>query len=92
MCDSSQSFSPDTSGLSGESGGDLSSMLNTTNDFVFGNSSCPPDLTIDYNVAGYVGTLSLTYQPWCTVAGWCRPVVIAVALVLAALIALGRSK
>ncbi|WP_199101647.1 virulence factor TspB C-terminal domain-related protein [Aquitalea sp. ASV11] len=92
MCDSTQTFSPDTSGLAGESGGDLSSMLNTTNDFVFGNSSCPPDLTVDYNVAGYTGTLSLTYQPWCTVAGWCRPVVIAVALVLAAMIALGRTK
>lgn len=92
MCDGAPSFSPDTSGLAGESGGDLSSMLNTTNDFVFGNSSCPPDFTVDYNVSGYSGTLSLTYQPWCTVAGWCRPVVIAVALVLAAMIALGRTK
>lgn len=86
LCDSAPpSFNPDKSGLSGDIGGDLGSMLDTR-DFVFGTSSCPPDYFVDYSIGGAAGRLKLTYTPWCTIAQFVRPIVIAIAFVISGFI------
>ncbi|WP_157222243.1 virulence factor TspB C-terminal domain-related protein [Chromobacterium haemolyticum] len=86
LCDSAPpSFNPDKSGLSGDIGGDLGSMLDTR-DFVFGTSSCPPDYFVDYSIGGAAGRLKLTYAPWCTIAQFVRPIVIAIAFVISGFI------
>ncbi|WP_440029720.1 virulence factor TspB C-terminal domain-related protein [Chromobacterium amazonense] len=85
-------FSKDTGGLSNDSGGDISNALDTK-DFVFGAGSCPPDVQVNYHMGDYSGTLNLTYAPFCKLAEYIKPVVLALAFLLSTFIIFaGRNK
>lgn len=57
-----------------------------------GRGYCPPDNQIPINIAGLSSNITLSYQPFCSLATQARPAVILIAWIVAAFIVTGTSR
>lgn len=90
MCtDGPPSPNLDTSGLKSGVGGDLSTMLDQS-DQIFSNSSCPPDIQIPINTPYYSFTISVPYIFLCSLATYIKPLLMIISMVGAAFIIFKR--